>query len=118
MRSRRRRGLSGSWVTDERSAIGAGFAAMTGVTSVAERLTQGAAPPAPAPIATRSTCSRRTRTYFADAIVKRVYFPSKIGVMPAWYVELDVANADTADSSVYSFVFDAVGGAEALHEQH
>jgi hypothetical protein len=49
-------------------------------------------------------------TLNAPARSKQVFFPTRAGLVPAYYVELDVSRSDGQDARMYSFVVDAADG--------
>src|SRR6185369_13799465 len=54
---------------------------------------------------------------FGDARIKKVWYPSASGIVPAWYVELERANSLNTDAKVDSIVIGATKG-ETLYQHN
>ena len=71
----------------------------------------------PAPISTASTSSARRRPSSTRPSSSASTTRTRTASLPAWYVNLTIADADSADSKSHAFVFDA-GSGEKLFENN
>src|SRR6185312_13199665 len=99
------------WALDERTAVGNAFKEITGYTPSANGYSAAGVNGAGAN-RWSFTVSTPENVYFNHAITKKVYYPNKNGVLPAWYVELTVGNAENSGQKSRSFVFDAADGSK------
>ncbi len=99
------------WSVGAPAVLGAAFRAMTGVSPSPSGFTAQGQNGAGADRYAFSVVGAK-KSWFAKASVQRVYFPQQSGLLPAWYVELDLGSSKNADGGARSFVFDAGGGAQ------
>ena len=101
------RRASGAWSLDARTAVAAAYKALTGHSL------------APSVVAQHGNAAGFDKyvftvggaiTTFANARVKRVWYPSASSIIPAYYVELGRANSVNTDSKLDSFVIGAGKG--------
>ncbi|MFO0579296.1 MAG: M36 family metallopeptidase [Polyangia bacterium] len=101
------RPLSTQFVLDEAEAAAA---ALRGLTAVTVERTENKGREAGGYTALTLVGSTGGVVLNAPARAKQVFFPSRAGLIPAYYVELDVSRSDGQDARMYSLVIDATDG--------
>jgi hypothetical protein len=108
-----RRLSANGWSVDARAAAAAAFQAMTGQTVATSSIASHGA--AAGGFEHYAFTVSGDYTQFANARIKRVWFPDASGIVPAYYVELELANSLNADGKLNSFVIGA-GKADTLYQ--
>ena len=106
------RKVSDRFQLDESVAVESALRAMSGERGSAQSM--GAAIPAGGGYSNRQLVAQLSgsgATANVSARSRRVYFPSDAGLIPAYYVELDVAPVDSTNSTMRAYVISAVDSA-------
>ena len=104
------------WATAATDALGAGFRQMTGYTPSPNGYSLQGTNEAKADRYTFTVLTEK-QNYFVNATARKVYFPQKQGLLPAWYIELDIGTSSDANANARSFVYDAGDGTKLFENQ-
>ncbi len=103
--------VSEKWSLDEAVAVSAAFRAMTSSRGVVSRVSfSGKKASGYTSLEMESAPDIEGLVQTGPARVRKVWYPTKEGLIPAYYTELDVGYRDSKDSQMMAFVVSAVDG--------
>lgn len=99
------------WTLDETVAVSAAFRSMTGNKGVVARVSfTGKKSGGYAALEMESTPDIEGLVQAGPARVRKTWYPTEGGLIPAYYTELDVGYRDSKDSKMMAFVVSAIDG--------